>query len=180
MQTIDKNTKKRLTIILSVVCAVLQLSLTPNISFFGGRANFMLILSALLAQLVGGTYGTVAGFLCGLFFDFCSTSPLGLMALLLTISSYVLGMEVRNKLNDDPRISITQFATVAAAVSTAYALALVMVEGAGFIEALFVRALPTAIFTVICYLPFVTVLSRNRGGFTLSSNRSGGRSNKLH
>ena len=180
MQAIDKNTKKRLTIILSVICALLQLVIAPNLSFFGGRANFMLILAALLAQLVGGSYGTIAGFLCGLFFDFCSTSPLGLMALLLTISSFVLGMEVRNKLNDDTSVSVTQFAVCALAVSGAYALALVMVEGACFLEALFMRALPTAIITVICYLPFVNILSRNRGGFTLSSNRPAGRSTKLH
>lgn len=180
MQVIDKNTKKRLTITLSVICVLLQLILAPNIPLFEGRINFMLILSALLAQLVGGRYGTIVGFLAGLFYDFCSTGPLGLMALLLTVSSYVLGMEVRNKLNDDPSVSITQFAIATSAVCVAYALALVMVENVSILGAIFIRALPSAIVTVICYLPFVTVLSRNRGGFTLTSNHSAGRSNKLH
>lgn len=180
MQGIDKNTKRRLTLVLTLICAVLQLAIAPNLPFFSGRANFMLILSALMAQLFGGRYGTVAGFLSGLFFDFCSTSPLGLMALLLTISSYVLGYEVRNKLNDGTKVSITQFSIASFAVSGAYALALVMVERAGFLEAIFMRALPTAVITIICYLPFLMILSRNRGGFTLSSSRGPGRSSRLH
>lgn len=172
MQSIDKNTKRRLTVTLAVTCAILQLAIAPNLPFFGGRANFMLILAALFAQLFGGRYGTVSGFLCGLFFDFCSTSPLGLMALFLTVCSYVLGREVRNKLADDTSISLTQFSIAALAVSSAYALALVLLGGAGFFEALLMRALPTAIITVICYVPFVMVLSRNRGGFTLLSRRT--------
>ena len=176
MQNIDKNTKKRLTTTLAVICVPLQLVIAPNLPIISGYANFMLILSALYAQLFGGRYGVIAGFLCGLFFDFCSTNPLGLMALLLTVSSYLLGMEVRNKLNDDPSVSITQFSVVAVAVSVAYSLVLVMLESVGIIEALFLRALPTAVVTVIFYVPFVHILSRNRGGFTLSSNRS----NKLH
>ena len=180
MQTVDKNTKKRLTVILTVICVLLQLVLAPNIPLLEGRINFMLILSALLAQLVGGRYGTIAGFLSGLFYDLCATSPLGLMALLLTVSSYVLGIEVRNKLNDDPSVSITQFSIAAAAVCGAYALALVMVEGTGIIGALFIRALPSALATIVCYLPFVTILSKGRGGFNLATGRSAGRSNKLH
>lgn len=172
MPAVDKNTKRHTTVALAVICVLLQLIIAPNVSFFGGTINFMLIFSALIAQFIGGRYGTVAGFCAGLFFDFCSTNPLGLMAFLLTGSSYVLGMEVRNKLNDDTSVSITQFSFAAFAVSGVYALALVMVEHAGFIEALFMRALPTAIVTIICYLPFVTVLSRNRAGFTLSTRRS--------
>ena len=151
--SIDKNTKRRLTVILAATCAVLQLAIAPNLPLFGGR------------------YGTVSGFLCGLFFDFCSTSPLGLMAFFLTVCSYVLGMEVRNKLADDTSISLTQFSVAAFAVSNAYALALVLLGGAGFFEALFARALPTAAITIACYLPFVMILSRNRQGFTLSSRR---------
>ena len=169
--SIDKNTKRRLTVILAATCAVLQLAIAPNLPLVGGRAKFMLILAALLAQLFGGRYGTVSGFLCGLFFDFCSTSPLGLMAFFLTVCSYVLGMEVRNKLADDTSISLTQFSVAAFAVSNAYALALVLLGGAGFFEALFARALPTAAITIACYLPFVMILSRNRQGFTLSSRR---------
>lgn len=172
MQSIDKNTKRRLTATLAAICAILQLAIAPNLPFFGGRANFMLILAALLAQLFGGRYGTVSGFLCGLFFDFCSTNPLGLMACFLTVCSYVLGMEVRNKLADDTRISLAQFSVAALAVSGAYALALVLLGGTGFLEAIFMRALPTAIITIACYLPFVMILSRNRQGFTLSPRRS--------
>lgn len=178
MQGIDKNTRKRLTAVLAIICCVLQLSIAPNLPFFGGRANFMLIYAALMAQLFGGRYGVIAGFLAGLFFDFCSTSPIGLMALLLTVCAYVLGYEVRNKLADDLSVSVTQFSIAALAVSAAYALALVLVEDAGFFQALFMRALPTAIITVICYLPFVSILSRNRTNFTVSPRRGG--SNRLH
>ena len=43
MQVADKNRDRRGTLVLAIVCAVLQLALAPNIGIGNGRANFALI-----------------------------------------------------------------------------------------------------------------------------------------
>ncbi len=73
------------------MCLILQLALAPNISLAQGHINFALIFCALMALKIGGKTGTICGFCAGLLYDLSSTSPVGLMALLLTVMSYILG-----------------------------------------------------------------------------------------
>lgn len=74
--------------VLCIIAVILQLALAPQLSLFGGRFNFMLVLTAVLA--VSGDPPTLVyvGFGAGLFYDLTGTGPVGLMALLLTLSGY--------------------------------------------------------------------------------------------
>ena len=78
-----------------IVALLLQLALAPQLSLFGGRINFMLVLVATAA--VGGESRILVyvGFCAGMLFDLTSAVPLGLMALLLTLAGYAVANMTR-------------------------------------------------------------------------------------
>ena len=165
MQVADRNRSHRTIVVLAVVCAVLELALAPNVALGLGRINFALVFAGCMAFSFGGRTGVISGFAAGLFFDLCTTGPIGLMALLCTVSAYLLGAEVRNKIATEPGHTVVEFAIATVIVSLLYHLMmLVMGDGSSIFDALFLRTVPTALLTVIAYLPFMLVLSRRDGG----------------
>ncbi|MBF0990958.1 MAG: rod shape-determining protein MreD, partial [Atopobium sp.] len=66
MQVSDRNKNVRSIAILAVICFILQIMLTPQVSFGGGVINFSLIFSAAIALKYGGKTGVVCGFFAGL------------------------------------------------------------------------------------------------------------------
>lgn len=160
MQIQDKNRQRKTVIILAVVCGVLQLCLSHVIGLGSGHPNFALVFAVCMALLQGGTAGVVSGFVAGLVFDLTTTGPIGLMALLLTVCSYVLGMKVRNVFSENPRVAIAEGALAVLAVSLIYSLAMLFAKDApSLIEVIFFSALPTALLTFLVYVPFAAVLS---------------------
>ena len=161
MQVTDRNARRRITVILAVVCCVLQLALAPNVGIGNGRINFMLVLAACIALTQGGERGVAAGFLSGLFFDLTSAGPVGLMALLLTAASLAMGMNERNRMTEDPGFAVRAYFIADAAVCLGYALAMLLVGQAGSImDALFLRAVPTFLLNLLAFAPFVLLLGR--------------------
>ena len=161
MQVSDRNRDQRSILVLAVVCGVLQLALAPNIGLGNGRANFALIFSVCISLMVGGRKSVLAGFCAGLFFDLSTTGPIGLMSLLLCVSSYVMGLEGRNRVSGDLGLTTGSFAAHALAVSLAYHIAMLLVgQASGFVDVIFLRTLPTAFLTIIAFIPFAVWLTR--------------------
>lgn len=159
----DKNRDVRTCVILALICGVLQLSLAPNIGLGNGRANLALVFASLVALLMGGRRGVLAGFLAGLFFDLSTTGPIGLMAFCLTVSSYVLGIEGRDRMAGDFGVSVVMFACADLGVSLVYHLAMLLVGQAdSLIDVLFLRTLPTALLSLIVFVPFAYYFARLR------------------
>lgn len=172
MQISDKNRDKRSVALLAVICAVLQLALAPNIGLGNGRANLALVFAATIALTVGGPTATVAGFAAGLFYDLSATGPVGLMALLLSVASYVLGMEGRNRLSGDLMAGIAPFVAADLAVNVLYGMGLMLTgDASGLVDAVFLRALPGALLSLVAFLPFAYFESRVR---TSGPNLGGG------
>ena len=73
----------------AVVAALLQLALAPQISILGGAFNFMVAFAAAAAVSFEPRTAVYVGFFSGLFYDLTSSAPVGLMALLLTLASYL-------------------------------------------------------------------------------------------
>ncbi|MBM6774088.1 rod shape-determining protein MreD [Olsenella profusa] len=171
----DKNRDMRTLVVLALICGVLQLSLAPNLGLGNGRANFALVFSACVSLTVGGRRGVIAGFCSGLFFDLSTTGPVGLMAFCLTVSSYLLGMEGRDRMSGDLAFSVGAFSVFALAVSLVYHLAMLLVGQAdSLIDVVFLRTLPTAFLTVVFFLPFAYYFSRLRSsGPSLGGSRRG-------
>ncbi len=101
MQVKDTNKNRRDVAILAVVCLVLQLAVAPNLALGNGHINFALVFAGIIALTRGGRIGVICGFVAGLVFDLLGTGPMGVMSLLLTVASYFMGIEVRNRLAED-------------------------------------------------------------------------------
>ena len=161
MQVNDRNRETRSIVVLAVVCAVAQLALVPNVGIGNGRANFALIFSACVSLLMGGRRAVIAGFVAGLFFDLSSTGPVGLMAFCLTLASFALGLEERNRMAGDLGVTVALFAGTDLGVSLVYHLAMLLVGDAdSLLDVIVFRTLPTALLTFLFFLPFAYYFSR--------------------
>lgn len=164
MQVKDSNRNKRSIGWLALACLVLQLAVAPNFGIGNGRINFALIFSAVVALTIGGRTGVLCGFLAGVVFDLSTTGPVGLMALLLTVSSFQMGMECRNRLSEDLGPSVILFAIHALVVSLVYHLAMLVVgQASSAFDVIVLRMLPTFFLTVLAFAPFAYIYSRGGG-----------------
>lgn len=166
MQVKDKRKSRRGVGVLALVCLVCHLALAPNIALGNGRANFALVFAEVVALSVGGPTGVLCGFLGGLVYDLSSTGPIGLMAFLLTAAAYPLGMEVHDRIGEDPGSTYVPVAVTTLVVTFVYHLAMLLVgQSTSFFEGVVFRTLPTALLTFLAYIPFAVVLGRStRGG----------------
>ena len=76
----------RVLAIAAAVYAVFQVGFAPQVSLLGGTFNFMVAFALVIGPGLGAHRGVIAAFLCGLFYDLTSPVPVGLMALILSIS----------------------------------------------------------------------------------------------
>ncbi len=176
MQVTNRNREARTTVVLAVLCFVLQLTLAPNVGLGNGRANFALVFTACFVLFSGGRAPAVAGFVAGLLFDLSSTGPIGLMAFCLTLVGFALGLGARERVVGDLATSVVYASASSLAVSVVYHVAMLLVgQSSSLIDALFLRALPTALLTIVAFLPFAYYFSRVRThGMGLSGRHASG------
>ena len=168
MQVNDSNKNRRSMVRLALVCLFLQLALAPNFGIANGRINFGLIYAGVIALTIGGHTGVVAGFFAGLVFDLCTTGPVGLMSLLLTVAAFLMGIEVRNRIAEDFSGSVVLFVMCAFVVSVFYNLAMFLVgQGGSIVDMLFLRTLPTFILTGAAFVPFALIAGKGTAGSSL-------------
>lgn len=165
MQVNDQSRNRRSMLWLGVLCLLLQLALAPNIGVGNGRINFALVYAATFALAVGGRDGVVCGFLAGLVFDLSTTGPIGLMTLLLTGMSYVLGLEERNRFADGFPATMATFGVASLAVVFLYHLSMLLAgQASDLIDVIVMRTLPTFALTFVAFVPFAYFLCRSAEG----------------
>lgn len=170
MQVKDRNRNRRNIGLLALIALVLQLGIAPAITWGQGHPNFVFIFAAVVALSIGGQTGVVSAFAAGLVMDLSTTGPVGLYALLFSIACYILGMEVRDRIAEEPSMTLIPFAVAALCVSLFYAIAMLLYGASeSFLEAIVFRALPSTVLTILGYLPFLFVMGRGgtsglRGG----------------
>lgn len=175
MQVKDSVRSRRDFGILAAICLILQIAVAPNIAFGNGRANLALVFAGVASLMLGGRTGVLCGFVAGLIFDLSTTGPIGLMAFLLTIGSFVTGLEGRNRIADDFTGSLVAFARLCCSVTVCYHVAMLLVgDATSLIDVVFLRSVPTIILTMIAFAPFAYVISHETG----SSLSLGGRPSK--
>ncbi len=175
----DSNQRRRVVLLLFCVCFVLEAALGPNIAVAGGRIDFMLIFAGCVALSFGGTYGVLCSFGAGLLFDLMTSGPVGAMAFLLTLSSFFLGAEDRDRLADDMAGACRLFFVSAAAVELAYQLCLALTSQQGsFVDVVFRRWLPSTLLDCVVFLPFVFLLSRTGSSGPQLGKKKSGRTRK--
>ena len=157
------RTKTRPFFIASIIaCAVLQVALAPQFVLFGGRINFMLALAAVTALEGDPQRAVITGFCAGLFYDLTSSVPVGLMALVLCVASFVLasiagpsagGLSARSM----QLVGVTSFG---ACLVYGIALAVMGAEG-DILVALFGHGLTSAVLSALA--AFALMLFQDRG-----------------
>ena len=164
MRVNDANRNRKLIAVVGLVCGVAQLALVPYLGIAQGRANLCLVAAACLALAIGGRVTVAAGFVAGLVFDLTTTGPVGLMAFELTLASFLLGLEARNRLSDDWSGSLQLFVVCALGVELAYGLAMLLVGQAGdLLGVLGLRTLPSVLLDVVSFV-LVGMLCRRLSG----------------
>lgn len=155
MQVKDKHRNRRGTVVLAVVCVLLQVMLSPNIGMGNGHVDFCIIFAGVYALLVGGRPAVIAGFVAGMVSGLLSSGPVGLMALLLTVFSYVIGIEERNRFVDGYVTPLSSFGVGSLVVILAYHLSMMMIGDSGSLgDMILQRTLPTFAITFVGFLPF--------------------------
>jgi len=173
MQVKDRNKNRRSIGTLALVSLFCQLGLAPAIALASGHPNFAFVFAAVVALSIGGGTGVASAFVAGLVYDLSTTGPIGLMALLLTIAAYILGIEVRDRISEEPSMTLIPFSIAAFAVSLLYHLSMFLYGQAdSLFGAIFFRTLPTTVLTILAYLPYLYFLGRTRqGGLRMGQGR---------
>lgn len=165
MQVKDAGKDRRSTIVLAVICFLLQVMISPNVGMGYGRINFALVYAGVRALQGGGRGAVASGFVAGLLFDLLSTGPIGLMAGLLTLFSFGLGVEERNRFADGFVASLSAFGVGSLVVVLVYHLTMMLLgDASGIVDLLILRVLPTFALTFVAFLPFAYVQVRKTSG----------------
>lgn len=159
---LSQNTKSvstRALVITFIVAAVLELALAPQISLWGGAINFMVVAALALSVCVEpGTAGCI-GFISGLFFDLTSSTPVGLMSLLLTLAAYLASSASQGITPGFNLESMRVTAVAVLAVNLTDGLALyLMGSESSLLYALGVHALVSTVLDVLVLVPFLAAL----------------------
>lgn len=163
-------------IALVVISLILQAGLSSQVSIAGGTINFMLILTAVFALQGDASKTVIAGFLCGLYFDLTSSTPVGLMALLLTIGSFVLVHSSAVQGGSTTSSQVLIVFVFALAINVLFGLALfAMGVQTSLLIALFGHGLATSVLTAIVSFPVVAVFGAPAPAYGFSKKFNGTR-----
>ena len=138
------------TLIVVLVCFLLQASLAPNILIGGVAPNFMTLCVILLAMRTDPIHGCTLGFILGLLGDLMGSGPVGALAFTLTatgflVSTLVSGMDQSSKL-----LSISVIAAASLAVEMVYGiLCTITGDYSHFFKSIFYRMLPGAVYDCV-------------------------------
>lgn len=157
-------------VVVTVIAVLLHVGIGPQISIFGGRINFMLVLAIVYAFSGNTRSAVIAGFACGLFYDLTASVPVGLMTLLLTIGGFVLSntpsASVGSSLADASRLSFVYAFVICIVYSL---LLLIMGVRSDVMATVFGHGFTSAIITGLVTIPalmFSGVLDGQRHSFS--------------
>ena len=175
MEIRNKSKARRTSAVVFLVCLLLQLAFSGQISIFGSTVNFLMVFAGVVALSSGSSTGVVAGFVAGLFYDFTSAAPVGLMMLVLTVASFAAGMGGRNRLAESFADAVRAFAVMALASNVAYSVGLLLAGVEHNVLFALLGAVVAALLTTVVFCPFALVLANADGGGHGFSAKQGGK-----
>jgi rod shape-determining protein MreD len=106
---------------LTLVVALVQVSVVQWIEVAEGRPDLVLVFVVALALLRGPVYGAASGFWAGLIVDTATFGTFGLTSLLLTIAGYATGRfgDVTTRTSAHPLLIAVAFATAGVSMGSA-------------------------------------------------------------
>ncbi|OUO90860.1 rod shape-determining protein MreD [Gordonibacter sp. An230] len=145
----------------AVVAIVLQVVVSPNVAIFSAQPNFLLayVLAVAIANPLGA--GPVLPFVLGLLADLLGTGPVGGMALLFVLVSFVASRAFAVLDNDTLFMPLAILVAASFAVETLYgALLIALGLPVGPVDAFFYRALPCALYDCVAGLVLYPLVAR--------------------
>lgn len=161
-----------IVIIGAVVAVLLQLLVAPNIVLFYATPNFMLAYVLVVAIAKPADAGIILPFVLGLFYDALGTGPLGGMALLFMLVSFIAARIFMTLDNDTLFMPLVILVIATLTVEVMYGGLLILLGlPVSPLDALLYRALPCSlhdcVFALIMY-PIMVRLLRDDTPFSIS------------
>lgn len=148
---------------IGIAIAILaQIILAPNIAIFSAKPNFLLAIALIIAiTRPEKNSSLVLAFALGLFFDLIGHSPVGAMAFLFVLASFVVSRVYALLSSDSLIMFIIVFLSSVLVVEVLYALFLTIFGvSAGLFEMIVLRALPCALYDLVVGLLIYLFASR--------------------
>lgn len=148
----------------AVVAVLLQVVVAPNIALFGVMPNFVVAYALLVAIVRPATAGPVMPFVLGLVFDLVSGGPVGAMAFLLVLMTFLAARAFAVLDNDTLFMPLVIFVAATVLVEALYAAFLLALGfDASALDVLY-RALPCALYDCVIGLVLYPLAARVLAG----------------
>lgn len=181
--TATTTKRSRSDVVLIIICLVCQTALATQISILGGTVNFCMILAGIFAARGDAGKATAVGFAAGLYFDMMASTPVGLMALLLTIGSFFYATVFGGQQTSSTAGGVGRFAGFAFAVNLVFGLILFIFGiQTSIVYAMILTPLVNTLLTTLVFWPFSLFFGAapqtsgfSGGGFTAGSSLRAGK-----
>ena len=149
----------------AVIAVLLQIVVAPNIALFGAMPIFVVAYALLVAIVRPATAGPVMPFVLGLVFDLLSGRPVGAMAFLLVLMTFLAARAFSVLDNDTLFMPVTIFVVATFAAEMLYgALLIGLGLSASPVDAFLYRALPCALYDCVIGLVLYPLAARVLAG----------------
>ena len=149
----------------AVVAVLLQVVVAPNIALFGAMPNFVVAYALLVAIVRPMAAGPVMPFVLGLVFDLVSGGPVGAMAFLLVLMTFLAARAFAVLDNDTLFMPLVIFVAATVLVEALYAAFLLALGfDASALDVFLYRALPCALYDCVAGLVLYPIMTRLLSG----------------
>lgn len=145
----------------AVVAVLMQIVVAPNIALFSAMPNFIMVYALLVAIVRPGIAGPLLPFLLGLSFDLFSGGPVGAMAFLLVLVTFLASRAFVVLDNDTLFMPLVIFILSALAIEMLYGgFLLALGYNAGALDAFLYRGLPCTLYDCVVGLILYPLAAR--------------------
>lgn len=130
----------------AVVAVALQVILAPSIAIMGAMPNFILVYVGIAAMMRQSDSVYIMAFASGLAYDLVGTGAVGLMAALLTFVAFLSSRVSVILGNESFGVSLMVSMVCSLLVELAFAACYIVSADASVVSAIFMRALPCALY----------------------------------
>lgn len=147
------GTGRASTVVGTIIVAILQIVVAPNIALFAAVPNFMLAYVVVVALVRADTCGYVMPFVLGLLYDLVGGGPVGGMALLFVLATFLISRAFMVLNNDTLFMPLVLLVVSVLVIEVLYGL-IVMACGlsASIVDAFVYRSLPCALYDCVLSL----------------------------
>lgn len=145
----------------AVIAVLLQVVVAPNIALASALPNFVLAYALVLAVVRPDRTGPVLAFVLGLVFDLLGSGPVGAMAFLLVLVTFLASRAFSVLDNDTLFMPVTIFVVATFAAEMLYgALLIGLGLSASPVDAFLYRALPCTLYDCVVGLVLYPIIAR--------------------